>query len=130
MNGIREELVKDLKKAYTASQEDIDPNTMELLKSGILSPGEYVDLANRAIASGNNTMLRVIGSYADKLDKDAYSPEDRGALQTVAYRAKTSTGASELERFDVLVETFSRCVNNPLMIGSWDALTQENIETF
>lgn len=130
MNGIRGELVKALGDAYRANPEDIDPNTMELLKAGILKPAEYVDLANRAIASGNNTMLRVIGSYADGLNKDAYSLEDRSALQAVAHRAKTSTGESELERFDVLVETFSKCVNNPLMIDHWDALTQENIETF
>ena len=130
MKGIRGELVKDLGTAYRANPEDIDPNTMELLKSGILTPAEYVDLANRAINGGNNTMLRVIGSYADKLEKDSLSLEDRGALYAVVNKAKTSTGADELGRFDVLMETFSRCANNPLMIDHWDELTQENVETF
>lgn len=128
--GIRGELAEALGTAYRANPEDIDPNTMELLKAGILTPAEYVDLANRAIKSGNNTMLRVIGSYADKLDKGTLSLEEKGALFAVADKARTSTGADELGRFDVLLETFSRCANNPGIIDRWDELTQENVETF
>lgn len=134
MDGIRGELVKDLGRAYTANPEDIDPNTMELLKSGILTPGEYVDLANRAINNGNNTMLRVIGSYAGKLanelQNDKNAMQDRGTLYNIASRAKGSTGAAELEAYDAMVSIYDRCTNNPHMIGHWDELTQTTVENF
>lgn len=133
MDGARAELVKDLGRAYTANPEDIDPNTMELLKSGILTPGEYVKLANGAISSGNNTMLRLIGSYAEKYgeaNREALSMEERGALYGVSSRAKGSTGAAELSNYDTLVSIFDRCANNPGIINRWDELTSEMVENF
>ena len=134
MDSIRGELAKDLKRAYTANPEDIDASTMELLKSGILSPSEYIDLANRAINNGNNTMLRIIGSHAEKvaegLQNDRSAMETRGALLTIATRAKNSTGAAELEAYDNLVNTFDRCTNNPAMIDHWDGLTQQYVDSF
>lgn len=130
LKAIRGELVEDLGNTYQANPADIDPNTMELLKSGILTPAEYVNLANQAGKNGNNTMLRIIGSYAEKIAQETRNQEERGALFTIAQRAKTSTGAEELGRFDALVDTFKRCTNNPDMIGYWDELTRENIETF
>ena len=134
LKGIRGELAEALGRAYTANPEDIDPNTMELLKSGILTPAEYVKLANGAISSGNNTMLRLIGSYAEKLANDLQGNKDamteRGTLYSVSSRAKGSTGAAELGTFDNLVNTFERCANNPRMIDNWDELTQGTIEAF
>ena len=134
MESIRGELIKDLGRAYTANPEHVDPNTMELLKSGILSPGEYVDLANRAINNGNNTMLRIIGSYAEKLANDLQgnknATNERGLLYSVSSRAKGSTGAAELESYDTLVSVYDRCTNNPGIINRWDELTQGTIEAF
>lgn len=133
LKGIRGELAESLGRAFTANPEDIDPNTMELLRSGILTPAEYVKLANGAISSGNNTMLRLIGSYAEKYgneNREALSLDERGALYGVASRAKGSTGAAELGTFDNLVNTFERCANNPAMIDHWDELTQGTIEAF
>ena len=133
MKGIRGELAEALGRAYTANPEDINPNTMELLRSGILTPAEYVKLANGAISSGNNTMLRLIGSYAEKYgneNRDALTMDERGALYSVVSRAKGSTGAAELEAYDNLVYTFERCANNPHMIDKWDELTQGAIEAF
>ena len=130
LKGIRGELAEALGNAYRANPEDIDPNTMELLKSGILTPAEYVNLANKAIANGNNTMLRMIGSYAEKVAQDTREAAERGALLTVADRAKNSTGAAELETFDNLVNTFTRCANNPAMIDYWDGLTEAAIDAF
>lgn len=133
MDGARKELVKDLERTYTANPEDIDTNTMELLKSGILTPGEYVKLANGAISSGNNTMLRLIGSYAEKYgneNREALSLDERGALYGVSSRAKGSTGAAELSNYDTLVNIFDRCANNPSIINRWDELTGKMIENF
>lgn len=134
MANIRGELANDLKKAYTANPEDIDSNTMELLKSGILSPDEYVALANRAISNGNNTMLRIIGNHAEKvadgLRDDQKATETRGALYAISSRAKDSTGSAELEAYDSLVSTFDRCSNNPAMINHWDGLTQTVVDSF
>ena len=60
----RRELEAEVTKAYTADPAQVDPVALELLKSGILGPGEYVHMWNEAVKNNNHTMARLIGKYA------------------------------------------------------------------
>ena len=60
----------EMKTAYSArrglSPSEVDPNTLELLKIPDIKPSELRALAERAIAEGNSTMLRIITSEAKR----------------------------------------------------------------
>ena len=116
LKGIRGELAESLGRAFTANPEDIDPNTMELLKSGILTPAEYVKLANGAISSGNNTMLRVIGSYADNnnIYGISYSQNTKGNhTYNIQYNNVTTNG-----RYAVSLSGTSSLVVNSIIANN------------
>ena len=132
---MRGELAAEIESAYSVDPAQLDNNTLELLKSGILSGSEYAKLLNAAQAAGNPTMVRLIGKYAqDAADAAAtkYGQSDRAAaeLRAVAYQSKANTGSAHLEAFDYLADVYRRCTNNPAMIGHWDELTAEAVQNF
>lgn len=129
LRGIRSELAKAIDADNMANPDDLDGNTLELLKSGILKPSEYGSLLDKF--SGNATMSRMIGSYAEaRAKEDGRSAEDRAALSYVAHNAQQATGGDRLEAFDVLSDVYRRCTRNPALIGHWDELTADVIERF
>jgi len=129
LRGIRSELEKAIDADNMANPDDLDSNTLELLKSGILKPSEYGSLLEKF--GGNATMSRMIGSYAEARSKeDGRSVEDRAALNYVARNARQANGGDRLEAFDALSDVYRRCTRNPAMIGYWDELTSETVENF
>lgn len=133
--AIRSELAAEIESAYSVDPAQLDNNTLELLKSGILTGSEYAKLLNAAQAAGNPTMVRLIGKYAqDAADAAAakYGQSDRAAaeLRAIAYQSKTNTGSAHLDAFDYMADVFHRCTNNPGMIDHWDELTAQAVQNF
>lgn len=136
---LRGELVAALDEAFRADPQQIDNATLELLKSGICTPAEYAALLDKALASDNHTMARLIGKYAS--DAAAAAQEAAGgyagdptatALRAVSFKAKGLDGKPWLDAFDFLESIYSRAVSEPFLatVARWDNLTKEAIEGF
>lgn len=126
---IRAELQRLIEADLSANPDHLDNNTMELLKSGILKPEEYVRLLDRF--SDNPTMVRMIGHYADERARDTNLPsQERTAYHAAAHAARNANGGDKLEAMDYLADVYSRCIRNPAMIGHWDNLTSKLMEAF
>ena len=61
---IRAELVEALGNEYAADPSKVDMQTLELLRSGIMSADEYSRLIDAAASNGNHTMVRLIAKNA------------------------------------------------------------------
>lgn len=101
---LRGQLADHLNKHYAASPDKLDTATMQLLGSGICTPDELVSLVERH--KDCPTMVRIIGSYADKMiqDRGKMRREEVTALQTVrGYATAAKNGDRELAIFDSAV---------------------------
>ena len=133
--GIRNQLVNALDARYSANPDAMDANTIELLKSGIMKPAEYARLMQKAQDEGNTTMMRIIGKYAaDAAEAEesqhGYNSQTAQALRAVSYNALDNPQDATLGKFDLFVEVFDRCADNPFMIDAWDELTGNALESF
>lgn len=129
---LRKELQTDVTASYQVRPDQIDANTLELLKSGILTVGEYRTLLDSAFSNSNPTMARLIGKYADDAASaigDNTDP-DALALRRMSTEAKHYNGNTVLQAFDSMVDVYNRAINNPYMIGQWDDLCGALIEEF
>ena len=134
-NAMRRELAAAIDDAYSADPAQLDSNTLELLKSGILTASEYTKLLEQAKAANNATMVRMIGKYAGDAAKargESHGMNDREAtaLRMAEYNSRSYTGGDRLEAFDNMVSLYHRCTNNPGMIDHWDEFTAETVENF
>lgn len=134
-NAMRKELAAAIDDAYSADPAQLDSNTLELLKSGILTGSEYTKLLEQAKAASNATMVRMIGKYAGDAAKargESHGMNDREAqaLRVAEYNSRLYTGGDRLEAFDNMVSLYHRCTNNPGMIDHWDEFTAETVENF
>lgn len=139
IKAVRRELEDAVNKAYQVDPEQIDNATLELLKSGICTPDEYMELLDKAAASGNATMARLVGKYAGDAAAAAleaagghYSDQTAAALRAVTIKAKGYNGNEYLEAFDNLVSVFERACRDPSLstTARWDTLTPEIISAF
>ena len=130
---IRKELESAIADAFAANPEHLDANTMELLRSGIMSADEYNRLMSKATADNNPTMVRVIAKYAkdraDQADADRNTDAAR-AFRAVAYQGNSANGNSYLEAFDAMTSCFSRCMKNTALMSHWDELCGEIVDKF
>lgn len=134
-NNLRRDLEAAVSDAYAADPGQLDANTLELLKSGILRADEYSRLIEKAKAEGNATMVRMIGRYVEQAadtrgKKYGTIDKEAAALRAAGYQCKAYTGADQLDTFDALESVYRRCTNNPALISSWDNLTAEAVENF
>lgn len=135
INALRNELAADVADTYSADPAQLDGNTLELLKSGILTGNEYARLLNKAQADNNPTMVRMIGKYAGEASKsraENYGQYDKDAqaMRVVEFESRRNTGGEYLEVFDNMAELYGRCVNNPGMIDHWAEFTESTVENF
>lgn len=135
LSNIRGELAEAVKNAFAADPTALDPATMELLKSGILSSDEYQSLMNKALEAGNVTMARLVASYAEReaaafAEKYGVSDPRATTLRAVSYQGKRLDGSDYFNAYDVLANTLMRCVSNDAMWEHWEPLTSEIIQSF
>ena len=128
---IRAELVEALNKEYAADPSKVDMQTLELLRSGIMSADEYSLLIDSAIASGNYTMTRLLAkSAADMAEKTTGDADVSRSYRLVSHRGKGNDGNEYLRAFDFLIDTYNRCERNFALSTKWDELTSPVVESF
>ncbi len=132
---IRKQLESDISEEYAAEPSKISLATIELLKSGVLSSGEYRRIFDAARADGNHTMARIIAKYAEgEVDKAISRYGENGDVTSdfrqIAFDGNHENGGEYLEAFDSLVNVYNRTERNPALIDNWDELTSETIEQF
>ena len=101
---LRGQFSDHLNKHYAASPDKLDAATMQLLGSGICSPDELFSLVERH--KDSPTMVRIIGSYADKMieNRKNMDPGQINTLQAVRnYAAVAKNGNREMAIFDSAV---------------------------
>lgn len=124
------ELQEAVYREYAAKGEEVDLATLELLKSGILKSQEYFTLYETARGNGNNTMMRLIGKYADEAADKAPTRELQERLHTLYNIASVTPGKEYMDAFSVLEDAYRRTANNPDMIPRWDEMTAAIIKNF
>ncbi len=132
---IRRELAAAIDDAYSVDPAQLDADTLELLKSGIMTGSEYKKLLDQAKAANNPTMVRMIGKYAgdaaaERGEKYGQNDPDARTLRLVEHDSRTFTGGDHLAAFDAMVSVYHRCTNNPAMIDHWDELNSAVVESF
>lgn len=134
-NAMRNALASEIELAFSVDPAQLDRNTLELLKSGIMTSNEYRLLMGAAQTANNPTMVRLIGKYAGDAAKargesHGMNDSEATALRVVEYNSRAYTGGDRLEAFDNMVEIYHRCTNNPSMIDYWGEFTAETVENF
>ena len=140
---VRDELTAKLRAEVqadtTAAPEDIDPNGLTLLQSGILRADELEALAERY--SDNYTMLRILGQYAKAAADKAENAEERARLVNISRAADGGPGVV-LQTWNKLLEAAKVCSGRghgekqgePSLVASisktWEQLTEATIESF
>lgn len=134
---LRGQFADHLNKHYAASPDKLDAATMQLLGSGICSPDELFSLVERH--KDSPTMVRVIGSYADKMieNRKNMEPGQINTLQTVRnYAAVAKNGNREMEIFDTAVSTaayglgkdYNHATRMDSHVGEWFAGYAEKMD--
>ena len=131
--AIRREYAQEVAQRYAVDPSKLDMGMLELLKSGIMKPGEYSSMMEEAQKAGNTTMTRLIARYASEAAEAVErkygdgSPQAR-ELRAVGYSGNIDPGAAALEAFDGVAEIFNRCIGNPSMIPMWGELAEPLLE--
>lgn len=115
---LRGQFADHLNKHYAASPDKLDAATMQLLGSGICTPSELAQLAERH--KDNPTMLRVIASHAEKItDERNQSREDYMTCRGIAFKAAAAKdGSRELAIFDSAVSAAERGVQRDATVAN------------
>ena len=139
IGAIRQRLEAEVTKTHMIDPARIDANTLELLKSGVCTPAEYVHLFNKAVEADNPTMARLIGKYAG--DAAARAVEAAGGhlndptaleLRRVENAGKQYDGRQYMEAFDQMAQIYNRACDDPRLATRerWERLTTAMIENF
>ena len=128
---VRAELVKALGDEYAADPSKVDMQTLELMRSGIMSADEYSRLIDAAASTGNHTMVRLLAqSAADMAEKAKGDADVSRSYRVVSHKGKGMDGSEYLQAYDFLADTFNRCERNFALTTKWDELTASVVEGF
>jgi len=134
----RRELEAEVTKAYMADPAKVDTVALELLKSGILGPGEYVHMWNEAVKTENHTMARLIGKYAGeaaaaRAEKHGTTDPDAAQMRQVENAARQYDGRERMAAFDHMVDLYERACREPEALANlprWEKFTAGTVEAF
>lgn len=136
---LRVELQRETKADGLANPDAIDPNGLELLKSGVLTPDDYCGLVDKY--DSNPTMLRLVGRYAQEAAENLTDDRTaRGALLQVAVVCKNGQ-SSVMRAWDSLSSIVDYCSGQAhgrkgtpghvvSMSKWWEELSREAVENF
>lgn len=100
-DGLTMELKAAAADENCVNPKDVDANAMELLKSGVMNGSDYAAMVERY--SGNTTMLRLIGKYADEARRTAENPVERQKISIAMIDAQRES-ISVADQFEELAE--------------------------
>lgn len=137
---LRHTLEKEVQTNSLADPAAIDSNAVELMKTGILTPDDYFNFADKY--DGNATMLRLIGYHAREAAAAAEDRKDKAALTVLAQDCANGTGKT-LKAFDELLTAANYCSGRggsgnrrktpgvTLSMGEWwERLTADAVRNF
>ena len=126
---IRKELISAINSEYASKPSDVDMQTMELLKSGILTDRDYLDMLNNA---QSRTMKRLIADSFGKWIDANKSIETSKAynLKQVIASANRDDSKQYIDAFDYLADVVNRTARNNAMFDRWEDITASIIENF
>ncbi|MGN0600146.1 MAG: hypothetical protein ACI4JK_09650 [Oscillospiraceae bacterium] len=127
--AIRRELSAETDKLFGVAAKSIDAQALELLKSGIMRPAEYVDMIKKAKDEHNYTMARLAGKYALEA-AEKFEGEEARLVRGTAFEAVQLNGNEYLQQFDTLTDILDMCFKHPYMFEEWDGITAEGIANF
>lgn len=112
LNAIRSAMDKHLQIGGLADPAQVDMATVELLKSGAMTPADLENLARKALKQGNDTMLRLITAEAERkyneLVRDNGAAEKRKEYLAVMSLAQKSKTHEYTAAFDVVAYVLQR----------------------
>ena len=136
---IRAELEQEVRAANIANPDAIDNNTLELMKTGVLSPADYSAFMERF--DSNATMLKLIGHYAAEAAKTTDNRREAATLNAISIDCQSGQSAI-LRAFDDLCKVSDYCrgerhdgdrfrpEHTAIMSEKWDDLAGEAVESF
>lgn len=139
INSVRDELRAALNDEYAVDPTQLDGNVLELLKSGIMRPDEYIRLLNDAKEKGNYTTMRLICKYADAAASEIekrYGPENpehykAQELRAAALMSSADPTGDKLAQYDVILEAFQRsAMNSRMYTHHWGEMVNPILENF
>lgn len=127
--GVRKDFIAAVDEEFAAKPADIDLQAMELLRSGILSERDYIQLLNSA---PNGTMRKIIASYFDKWVDGNGMIEMVKANKLKRYIAVQMQDDRQkyIEAFDYLADAANRASRNAALFDKWEEIAGNLIETF
>ena len=126
----RRHLFEEQQRDIAADPKAVDMQTLELMRSGIMSADEYSRLIDAAASSGNHTMVRLIAKSAADMAEKATDTDVARSYRLVSHRGKGNDSNEYLQAFDFLADTFNRCERNFALSTKWDELTSPVVESF
>lgn len=135
IDKVKSGMLDYIRQKNLADPSEVDLATMELLKSGILNAADLKNLAEKAAAQSNRTMLRIIAQEAQKRFNDVPGrglTHDGNPAERVTYLGilELSAGTDEKKYIDAL-DGLSHIIKNSFSYGAdyFDKHT-ENIDHF
>lgn len=110
--AIRSAMNKSLQIGGLADPAQVDMATVELLKSGAMTPADLENLGQKALQKGNDTMLRLIVAEAERkyneLVRDNTAAEKRKEYLAVVGLAQKSKSHEYTAAFDAVAYVLQR----------------------
>lgn len=108
VNDIRRAFVKEVSDVYAVNPKGVDPGTVELLKSGVMTPDDFAKTITDAKDSNNVALMRLAAKYAreeaEKIRSNPLADQGKAALYMAAASQATDRAAEIIDLFDSSVE--------------------------
>lgn len=135
---IRAELEQAVRTADIVNPDAINSNALELMKSGVMTSGDYAAFVKKY--GNNHTMLRLISHYSAEAAKAQDNSGEAAALNAIALDCQSGEGAV-MRAWDSISAISDSCGDgdgyrrkSPGVIVSmsekWDDLAGEAVENF
>ena len=126
--GVRKEFIAAVDAEYAAKPADIDLQTVELLRSGILGERDYMNLLNTA---PNRTMKKMVAAAFDKWVAGTMMEKSKAInLQQLIAAEKQDDSRKVIDAFDYLADAASRASRNEALFDRWDEVAGNVVENF
>ena len=130
LTAIRSAMNKSLQIGGLADPAQVDMATVELLKSGAITPADLEKLGQKALQKGNDTMLRLIVAEAERkyneLVRDNTAAEKRKEYLAVVGLAQKSKSHEYTAAFDAVAYVLQRSFRNG---GGYFDIQKGNVES-
>jgi hypothetical protein len=127
--GVRKEFIAAVDAEYAAKPADIDLQTVELLRSGILGERDYMNLLNTA---PNRTMKRLVADAFDKwvAGNTIMEKTKASGLRQMIASQKQDDSRMVIDAFDYLADAANRASRNDALFDRWNEIAGNMIENF